>query len=69
MYDKKTGKIIGFTSLGDVNDLLTNLEKEDNHSKHPPVADNIFVFMVRRIFFKFNYLVHRGIVGDTIIKF
>ncbi len=73
VYDKKTGKIIGFTSLGDVNDLFNNLEKEcldENHSKHPPVADHILVFMVRGIFFKFNFpYAHfptRGIVGDTI---
>ena len=67
MYDKHTGQIIGFTSLGEVNDTLSKMEercREEVH--HPPVSNHILVLMVRGIFFKLEFpYAHFGTLGVT----
>lgn len=56
IYDKYSGHLIGFVSLGEVNDLLLNMgQKCTDNSQHPPVSKHIFVLMVRGLFFKFEF--------------
>ena len=57
VFDKYSGHLIGFTSLGDVNDMLLNVEQKcnANNSQNPPVSKNIFVLLVRGLFFKLEF--------------
>ena len=53
MYDKHSSQIIGFISLGDVNNQLLcfqRLTSNENSSLPLPVAKHVLVFMVRGIF-------------------
>ena len=66
VYDKNSGSIIGFTSLGDIGDTLTELEDKSRNTTHPSVAQYILVIMVRGIFFKLDFpYVHFGTQGVT----
>lgn len=48
MYVKSTGKLIGFTAMGDINDHLLAFEKsfDDEQSGEEEVAKTMMVFMV-----------------------
>ena len=54
VFEKQTGKLIGFTSLGSVNDHLLSFEKSvTNGTENDPVnalAKTMMVFMVRGLF-------------------
>ncbi len=52
MYNKHTGKIVGFTSLGDLNDDLLKLEQD---GEQPQVANQLLTFLVRGILFNLNF--------------
>ena len=60
--------IVGFISLGDINDQLLELERDcQNDKEHPPIAKHVLVLMVRGVFFKleFPYAYFRtGVTGD-----
>ena len=43
VYNKHTGKVIGFTQQGDINDALLSLEQEGDH---PSVAKYLLALMV-----------------------
>ena len=49
MYDKNTGEMIGFINLGDINNPIQDLQR-DNEADHPPVATHLLTFMVRGVF-------------------
>ena len=51
VFNKHSGKIIGFTSLGDINDELSRIQNDDQ----PQVAKHVLVLMVRGILFKLNF--------------
>ena len=53
VYNKDTGKMIGFTDLGDVNNSLIKLEHalSSDDKQEPPLARTLMVFMVRVICF------------------
>ena len=74
VYNKTTGKIIGFTSLGNISDILSEMEAkcQDNRVQHPPVAKYILVLMVRGIFVKLNFpyahFATRGIFGRLFVN-
>lgn len=56
VYDKYSGHIIGFTSLGDVNDILSSMEQRcEAEFQHPPLSKHILVLMIRGIFFKLEF--------------
>ena len=56
VYDKYTGEIVGFISLGDINDQLLELERDcQNNEEHPPIAKHVLALMVRGIFFKLEF--------------
>lgn len=67
VYNKHTGEIVGFTSLGDVNDDLLRLEQE---GEHPLVAKYVLALMVRGIMFRLNFpyahFASRGATADVI---
>jgi hypothetical protein len=61
VYNKHTGKLVGFTNLGDINNHLSQFESslsEDDTATHQPtLAKSMLAFMVRGIFtsLKFPY--------------
>ena len=71
VYDKYSGHIVGFVSLGSINDELTKLESSCiNGMEHPPIAKQLLVFMVRGLFSKLSFpYVHfatRGVTGAAL---
>ncbi len=48
MYDKHTAQVVGFTTIGDLNDQFEQLERGD--MKHPAVLNHILGVMVRGVF-------------------
>lgn len=54
VYDKYAGHLIGFTSLGEVNDQLMKLEQV-RASEPPPISKSILVLMVRGVFFNMAF--------------
>ncbi len=57
MYDKHSGEMIGFCSLGEVNDQLLAFERSlsDNEPSSPELAKTMMVFMVRGLFNKLQF--------------
>ena len=72
VYDKHTGKMIGFTDLGDVNNCLISLEQalSSEVEQDPTLAHSMMVFMVRGIFTSFQYIYAQfpcsTLIGDLI---
>ena len=52
MYNKHTGKIIGFTKLGDINDTLLKIEQVDDR---PSVSKYLLALMVRSTLSNLNF--------------
>ena len=63
MYNKTSGSVIGFTSIGDINDDLLKLEREeDDHY----LVKQVLVLMVRGTMFKLSFpYAHFGTEGIT----
>ena len=57
VYSKSTGKLVGFSNLGEINNLLLSFERslESDSSEYPPLANSMMVFMVRGLFTPFRY--------------
>lgn len=57
VFDKHTGEMIGFCSLGDINDHLLKFERSLNNSDpvSPNLARTMMVFMVRGLFNKLQF--------------
>ena len=53
VYDKHSGKMIGFANLGEVNNHLSQYEEslQGDMAAGPQVAKTMVVFMVRGLFF------------------
>ena len=71
VYDKFTGKVVGFTDLGNINDELLHLEEAcQGDEKHPTIATHILVLMVRGVFFKLQFpyahFATNGVTGDLL---
>ena len=68
VYNKHTGQVVGFASLGDVHGDLSNMElKCTGNSPHPPVSTHILVMMVRQISFKLEHpYAHFATKGVTV---
>lgn len=73
VFCKTTGKLVGFSELGDVNELTAQFEQqidseENDYSK--PLAKYAIVFMVRGIFsslcFPFGHFASEGFTSDQI---
>ena len=57
VYNKHTGKIVGFTDLGDVNNELEEfaLRCSNKDIEHRPIATHVLTLMVRGINFHLSY--------------
>ena len=56
VYDKFTGAVTGFVSLGNINDELLELERQcRDEVNQAPMATHLLVLMVRGIFFRLQY--------------
>ena len=57
IYDKHTGALLGFTSLGDINSHLDRFEQsvETNTIRESLVAKTMLIIMVRGLFTKLQY--------------
>ena len=64
VYNKNCGEVIGFVNLGDINQQLLILERQED--EHPPVAKQILALMVRGMMFKLEFpYAHFGTCGVT----
>jgi hypothetical protein len=73
VYDKHTGKMIGFTDLGDINNHLLAYERsQSNGGDDQSLADSMLSIMVRGLFttLKFAYVQFPccKISGDLLFK-
>ena len=72
VYDKYTGGVVGFTSLGSINDELLRLEHDCQGDSMLPasIAKQLLVVMVRGIFFKLEFpyahFASRGVTADLL---
>ena len=57
VYDKHSGKMIGFANLGEVNNHLSQYEEslQGDMAAGPQVAKTMVVFMVRGLFSKLQF--------------
>ena len=59
-FDKHTGALVGYSDLGEINNILSDYEKQlsASHSTQRPMAKLMLVFMVRGLFtsLKFPYV-------------
>lgn len=59
VYDKHSGRLIGFVDLGEVNNQLLAFEESnegDNNSSSPVLANSMFTFMIKGIFSSFRHV-------------
>ena len=50
VFNKHETEVIGFVDIGDVNNQLTQFEREcSTHEQHPPIATHMLVLMVRGV--------------------
>jgi hypothetical protein len=52
VFNKHSGEIIGFTSLGEINDELLRVEQDE---QQPMMAKHVLVLMVRGLMFKLKF--------------
>ena len=57
VYDKHTGRMIGFVELGDINNHLLDFEKyvENESTETMPLASSVMVMMLKGLFTPFRY--------------
>ena len=53
VFNKKDGDLIGFTNIGNVNEMLDRIEKNETPNKE--IATSMFVLMVRGLIKGFNF--------------
>ena len=63
VYEKRTGKLVGYTSFGEINNHLLSFEKSvnavgesDDADDPPEAAKTMMVFMVRGLFTRLRYV-------------
>ena len=69
VYNKHSGEMIGFVSLGDINKDLSEFEETCSIERdHPSIAKQLLVFMVRGLLFKLEFpyahFTSRGVTAD-----
>jgi hypothetical protein len=55
VFDKHSGKMIGFANLGDINNHLIDFEQSISYHNSPKFAKTMLVFMVRGLFSKLQF--------------
>ena len=74
IFCKSTGKLVGFSEIGDINDVTSGFERtvreEKTSASEPSLARYVIVFMVRGIFsslcYPFGYFASEGFKSDQI---
>lgn len=56
VFDKKTGSLIGFADLGDINNLFSEYEDSAANSKPKPLAKVMLTFMLRGLFTNMKFV-------------
>ena len=69
VFDKQNCNLIGFTNVGDVNDVLDKLEQQADRP-HSNVSTHMLLFMARGMFsaleFPYAHFATRGISADSL---
>ena len=74
VYDKRTGRMIGFTNLGDINNHLLAFERsvEENRTEGNALAKTMMAFMVRGLFTPLRYAYAQfpcaKVTGDLLVE-
>ena len=56
VFDKHSGRLIGFSDLGHINNHISKLERaQTNSQKVEPLAKSLLVLMVRGLFTDFQF--------------
>lgn len=55
VFDKHSGKLIGYANLGDINNHLVDFEQSFSSQTTPKFAKTMLVFMVRGLFNKLQF--------------
>ena len=73
VYDKHTGRMIGFVDLGDINNHLLEIERSletDSTAKSTTLASSVMVIMVKGLFtplrFPYSHFPCTSITGDLL---
>ncbi len=70
VFDKHSCTLIGFTNVGDVNDILDKVEQQTDKTSHCNVSTHMFLFMVRGMFstleFPYAHFATKGISADSL---
>lgn len=70
VFDKHSCTLVGFTNVGDVNDLLDKMEQQANDKSHSNISTHMLLFMVRGLFstlkFPYVHFATRGISADSL---
>ena len=74
VYDKHTGRMIGFTNLGDINKHLLAFEQsvEENKTEGNVLAKSMMAFIVRGLFtplrFAYAHFPHAKVTDDLLVE-
>jgi hypothetical protein len=52
---KTNGELVGFTDLGDIDNMLSCFESLENQNKQLELATSVFTLMIRGLFIKINF--------------
>ena len=70
VFEKNNCQLIGFTKLGEVNDILDKMEQETENELHTNVSTHMLLFMVRgtllTLEFPYAHFSTRGITADAL---
>ena len=73
VFDKRNGNLLGFTSLGDINDKLMGLEQFIAGEETKDLATSMLVIMVRSLFnrlcFPYAQFTTTSLTGDQLITY
>ena len=73
VFDKRNGNLLGFTSLGDINDKLMGLEQFIAGEETKDLAMSMLVIMVRGLFnrlcFPYAQFTTTSLTGDQLITY
>ncbi len=70
VFDKHTCTLVGFTNVGEINDVLDKVEQQADKKSHCNVSTHMLLFMVRGMFstleFPYAHFATRGISCDSL---
>ena len=70
VFDKHTCNLVGFTNVGDINDILDKVEQQTDGKPYSNVSSHMLLFMVRGMFssleFPYAHFATRGVSADSL---